>query len=795
MPERDGERSSGPLLISQLIRLAHQSQGKSADPFSDEGGKQVTRCPMPHHPDQDPSCVFNNDIGRTGHFFCRTCHAQGFGDELAQRLFPDKSYRDLLAEVRKLEDSAPSAGPSRTMSGTLSRMQPSVIRSISGNFTPEKPKHRLGLPQNSSAAEIDRRRQDLVSVNEAAARWYQAHLASPASLVRAAEPEILGKTYFRRRGIDDDTHAEFRLGYAPSNTSDDLDMHLQQRGFAHSLLLQADIFRSSKRNPNYTYSTFQGRAMIPMHNEEGQIIGFGGRSVDSPKLPRKEGTVAAPSPEGEALNTAKKIYSPKYMHTANIDVVQDTIPLFKKGDWFFNMHRARPVVSDAGRLLVVEGYLDVVGLHQAGIREVVSPIGVSLSETQLRRIWDLVDTPIICLDGDDAGRRAAGRIAAKAYAILDPVAAKALEERVAATLHNKPEKVLSDEERTILADTPMAGRKSLNFALLDGGKDPFDVVREGMDHALRVAIMDLRPYSSEELSNRMRQGGANAFEAKLRNPITLEAMVVEKLARDFYEKSKRVTQISEAVESKRKRDDEQELPSAKRQKANGPEAADALEIYLARKNLIRHQIMFPLVSREARSPHAGTDDEAWNTSIRELRKGINEALARLRDEERSLLLPLAGKMSEQQIEHIVSATAALQVHDRAQSSEWRMDLPIGSFPPPRLPFSTTQGVPDRGQHASDARATISLRARDYALVNRDLLNFESHASFEASLIDAPTTIESMAAASKNCRDGVKEIFEKRLNLYRERETSTAGRADSEPDRGLHQRVRDGERGP
>lgn len=784
MPEQDGERSSGRLLISQLIRLAHRDQNKNADPLSDESGSQVTRCPMPGHWDERPSCLFDNDKGDTGHFYCRSCGESGFGDQLAQRLFPGKSERDLLAEVHALEDSAPTAEPPRNIPRAPSGQRRRAV--------PTPPNHRQALAVGSDDAAVERRRRDLLSVNEAAARWYEAHLASQPSSRAAAESEFLGKTYFRRRGIDDRTLADFRLGYAPPDTSDDLALHLNLQGFSRSLPVQADIFRSSKANPNYHYSPFAGRAMLPMQDEEGNVIGFGGRLVERPN----------------AANAAKKAYSPKYMHSANIWVVDNTVPLFKKGDWFFNMHRARPLVSDAGRLLVVEGYLDVVGLHQAGIREVISPIGVSLSETQLRRVWDLADTPIICLDGDDAGRRAAGRVAAKAYALLYPDAAKTLEKKVAEVLAGKPAKILSDEERAALADEAAAmvpaGRKSLSFAMLDGGKDPFDVVREGMDRGLRLAVMNLSPCSGEELSDKMHQGGASAFEAKLLNPITLETMVVEKLARDIYDKSKRASQMSDAADLKRKRDDELEMPSAKRPKTNGPEAAELLETYLARKNFIRHQIMFPLVSWEARSPHpphAEAGDPAWRTSILDLRRNIKTALAGWHQEERRLLLPLADKMSERQIEHIVSATAALQDHDRARSPEWITDLPIGSAPPPRLPFSSAPRGPDRGRHADDAIEAVKSRSRNYARVNGDLLRFElaSHASFEPALSDAATR-ESMIAARDRRRADIRGVFDARLALHRKEldrpveETPPVGNAVAIVDRGLD-RVREVGRGP
>jgi hypothetical protein len=783
VPEHDSALTSKRLLISQIIRLAHRNQNKSAATFSDEGGAQVTRCPMPDHQDANPSCEFDNDRGRNGHFYCRSCGESGFGDELAERLFPDKSYLNLLAEVRDLEGFASTANPFHNAPRSPVGMPPRASQRIPGEkaraVAAWQTNQREALPQGSDADTIDRRRRDLLSVNEVAGRWYEAQLESRASFVTSAEPEILGKTYFRRRGIDDDTHAEFRLGYAPLNTADDLYKHLHEQTLSPSLSIQADIFRSSKSDSDHKYSPFQGRAIIPMQNEDGQIVGFGGRLVELDKVYRESTSfIKNKSAVGE-LNEPKKGRAPKYMHSANIWIVENKIPLFKKGDWFFNMNRVRSAISDASRLLIVEGYLDVIGLHQAGIREVISPIGVSLSETQLRRAWTVVDKPIICLDGDDAGRRAAGRIAAKAYELLDPKAAKVLAMKVADTLSDNPVKILSDEQRVELTDAAAGwpGRKSLSFALLDDGKDPFDVVREGMDNILRTAILDLRPLSSQEMSFKMRQGGANAFEAKLSNLIDLETMVVEKLERDAYDAFVRTSRKTDALGSKRKQDEELELLSNKRQKTNVPKASAVMETYLAQKNLIRHQIVYPVVAWEARSPYSplvDSGDEIWSTSVFDLRRNLKRALASLHREERCLLLSRAEKMSEQKIEQIVSATAALQIRDRGQSHEWRTHLPIGSVPPMRSPFSdgkraTNQSNHAYGAHLTDGPGSIGLRARNYALVNRDLLRFEllARASEEVVLSNSPMTIRSMSNASDRCCTGVRTIFADRLALHRQ----------------------------
>jgi DNA primase len=149
--------------------------------------------------------------------------------------------------------------------------------------------------------------------------------------------------------------------------------------------------------------------MIPIRDPRGRVIAFGGRILGA----------------GE----------PKYLNSP------DT-PLFDKGRTLYNLDRAAPVARKAGRLIVAEGYMDVIALAQAGIAEVVAPLGTALTEAQLERLWRVVDVPVLCLDGDSAGKKAAVRAAERALPLLAP------------------------------------GR-SLSIAMLPAGKDPDDVVRGG----------------------------------------------------------------------------------------------------------------------------------------------------------------------------------------------------------------------------------------------------------------------------------------------------------------------------
>jgi DNA primase len=136
-----------------------------------------------------------------------------------------------------------------------------------------------------------------------------------------------------------------------------------------------------------SYDRFRGRLMFPIRDPRGRVIAFGGRILGP----------------GE----------PKYLNSP------DT-PLFDKGRTLYNLDRAGPASRTAKRLIVVEGYMDVIALDRAGISEVVAPNGTALTEAQLERLWRLEPSPILCFDGDSAGQRAATRAASRALPLVGP---------------------------------------------------------------------------------------------------------------------------------------------------------------------------------------------------------------------------------------------------------------------------------------------------------------------------------------------------------------------------------------
>jgi len=195
-------------------------------------------------------------------------------------------------------------------------------------------------------------------------------------------PGVQAREYLDRRGIDAATAQRFGLGFAPDSRSGlkrALDKLGEDKLIETGMLIQPDEGDS--------YDRFRGRLMIPIRDPRGRVIGFGGRIMG----------------DGE----------PKYLNSPQ------TI-LFDKGRTLYNLDRAGPASRSAKRLIVVEGYMDVIALDRAGISEAVAPNGTALTEAQLERLWRLDPSPILCFDGDAAGRKAAIRAATRALPLLRP---------------------------------------------------------------------------------------------------------------------------------------------------------------------------------------------------------------------------------------------------------------------------------------------------------------------------------------------------------------------------------------
>ena len=236
------------------------------------------------------------------------------------------------------------------------------------------------------------------------------------------------RAYLARRGISDATRRAFGFGYSPDSRGK---LKTALRDFGDPMLVEAgllidpdaldgDAKRTTKRD---SYDRFRGRLMLPIRDIRGRVIAFGGRILGA----------------GE----------PKYLNSP------DT-PLFDKGRTLYNIDRASPASRTSGRVIVVEGYMDVIALAQAGFDDAVAPLGTALTEHQIERLWKMVEVPILCFDGDGAGQKAAIRAAIRALPLLRP-------------------------------------GHSLAFATLPAGKDPDDLIRAEGPAAMNAVLASAQP--------------------------------------------------------------------------------------------------------------------------------------------------------------------------------------------------------------------------------------------------------------------------------------------------------------
>ncbi|MSO65365.1 MAG: DNA primase [Alphaproteobacteria bacterium] len=229
-----------------------------------------------------------------------------------------------------------------------------------------------------AAAEQARRQATLYEVIEKAATWFGEYLRTQAG--REA------RDYLKKRGLAEATIQRFRLGYAPDLRTALKDA-LIARGASEEQLLAAGLLIQPEDGAA-TFDRFRHRVMFPIADVRGRVIAFGGR----------------------ALSDAAKA---KYLNSPET-------PLFHKGHVLYALNLARDAIRDSGTALIAEGYMDVIALHQADFGNAVAPLGTALTTEQMTLLWKLAPEPLVCLDGDAAGQRAALAAAERALPLLKP---------------------------------------------------------------------------------------------------------------------------------------------------------------------------------------------------------------------------------------------------------------------------------------------------------------------------------------------------------------------------------------
>jgi DNA primase len=273
----------------------------------------------------------------------------------------------------------------------------------------------VAVPKLTREAEAqESRRHTLHQVCEEAAAFFEAMLASRVG--------AKARGYLADRGLDPATQLKFRLGYAPAERFA-LKEHLGKLGISVDDMVEAGLLVSGDEIP-VPYDRFRNRVMFPIADFGGRIVAFGGRALDKD----------AP---------AKYLNSPE-------------TPLFHKGAMLYNGAAARQAAHRGAPVIAVEGYVDVIAMVTAGYAATVAPLGTALTTDQLAHLWKMANEPILCFDGDAAGRRAAYRAIDLALPLIKP-------------------------------------GKSLLFATLPDGHDPDDLVRSGGPGAIADVLAGARP--------------------------------------------------------------------------------------------------------------------------------------------------------------------------------------------------------------------------------------------------------------------------------------------------------------
>ncbi len=271
----------------------------------------------------------------------------------------------------------------------------------------------LEVPKQSpQAAEMERHRLDLTGVLDLAATIYQRKLHEAEGAAALA--------YLRGRGLADATIARFGLGWSGDGRGG-LVAEMGRHDIEPSRLMEAGLLQT--RDDGSLRELFYNRVMFPIRDRRGRTVSFGGRGLGDAK--------------------------PKYINGPES-------PVYSKGRMLYAVDLAREGARKPPGVIVAEGYMDVIALHQGGFTGAVAPLGTALTADQMDLLWRMSDAPVLCFDGDAAGARAAARAAEVALPLLQP-------------------------------------SRTLRLATLPAGEDPDTLIRRGGPAAFTAVLDSARP--------------------------------------------------------------------------------------------------------------------------------------------------------------------------------------------------------------------------------------------------------------------------------------------------------------
>ncbi|MBR2922033.1 MAG: DNA primase [Alphaproteobacteria bacterium] len=332
----------------------------------------------------------------------------------------------------------------------------------------EKLAHKVGMqlpklsPESKEQAE---KRATAYDIMEMAAKFFEKNLR----LSNGHE----ALDYLYGRGFDDTIIEKFRLGFAPNNNG--LKALLSSRGISDSEMAELGLIsipEDSKRNP---HDFFRNRVMIPIMDKRNRVIAFGGRVMDKSQ--------------------------PKYLNSPET-------PVFNKRRILYNLNYARESGYEAKRLIVCEGYMDVIAMDKYGIGYAVAPLGTALTEDQIQEAWKVVNEPICCFDGDSAGIRAAVRSVDRVLPILKPGYSLQY-----AFLPDKmdPDEFLKDKGadeflKTVTDTTPLKEllwKKTLEGKALDTPEQKARIEKEVKEEVAKITDETVKNYYIREMKDKI----------------------------------------------------------------------------------------------------------------------------------------------------------------------------------------------------------------------------------------------------------------------------------------------------
>jgi DNA primase len=306
--------------------------------------------------------------------------------------------------------------------------------------------------EDPGAAARRQRRERLHSLLDRVTTYYARYLWEAGEAQDARE-------YLLGRGLSEETLKEFRVGYAPS-AWDRVLLASRRAGYSDDELLATGLAQRSRARPGSIYDRFRGRVMFPAADARGRVHGFGARRM------REEAEAVGPSA--------------KYLNTSDGE-------LYHKREVLFGIDLARAPAAKAGHMILVEGYTDVLALHQAGIRNAVGIMGTSLTEEQIRELERVVKVLELCLDADRAGQEAMLRAAKLA-----------------------------------------AGRQvELRVIPLPEGTDPADLVLRDGAEAVQAQMQNSVPFVSFNVDHILGRADTRTVEGKDRALMELRPMIQE----------------------------------------------------------------------------------------------------------------------------------------------------------------------------------------------------------------------------------------------------------------------------